>query len=81
MTVDAFTPYRPMPVGMPLREGLHSDLLGGPAWGESAGSVTQFLTRAAYRGDPASAEEMVITAAVEMILASVGPDRARSSHE
>ena len=53
---DMFETYRPMLVEMPLQEGLTVYLNTGVEWSQTQTGMIQFITRAAYHGDPELAD-------------------------
>lgn len=58
-TLDIFETYRPMLVEMPLQEGLTVYLSTGVEWSQTQTGMIQFITRAAYHGDPELADRVV----------------------
>jgi AcrR family transcriptional regulator len=56
---DMFEMYQPMLVDMPLQEGLTIYLNAGVEWSQTQLGMVQFMTRAAYHGDPELAERVV----------------------
>src|SRR5512138_612118 len=56
---DIFGTYGPMLVEMPLEEGLVAYLSTGVEWSQTQTGMVQFLTRAAYHGDPELADRVV----------------------
>ena len=59
-TKDAFEQYRPYLAAMPLREALAAYLTGGIEWSRTQAAFLQLFARAAYQGDPALAEKLVL---------------------
>jgi TetR/AcrR family transcriptional regulator len=57
--IDLFEQFRPMLVGLPLRDALRYYLLGGIEWGGTEAGLVRFFGRAAYEGDPSLAEHAV----------------------
>ena len=58
-TTDLFDTYRPMLIEMPLAEGLTAYLTTGVEWSQTQMGMIQFMTRAAYHGDPELADRVV----------------------
>jgi len=56
---DMFETYRPVLVEMPLQEGLTVYLNTGVEWSQTQTGMIQFITRAAYHGDPELADRVV----------------------
>src|SRR5512139_1144023 len=56
---DMFETYRPLLVEMPLQEGLTVYLSTGVEWSQTQTGMIQFITRAAYHGDPELADRVV----------------------
>jgi AcrR family transcriptional regulator len=56
---DLFDSFRPYLSALPLREALIAYLVGGVEWSQTQVGLVQFLARAAYRGDPALADQVV----------------------
>ena len=56
---DMFEMYKPMLVEMPLQEGLTVYLNTGVEWSQTQLGMVQFMTRAAYHGDPELADRVV----------------------
>lgn len=56
---DIFETYGPMLVEMPLEEGLVAYLSTGVEWSQTQTGMIQFITRAAYHGDPELADRVV----------------------
>lgn len=56
---DAFDSFQPYLSALPLREALIAYLVGGLEWGKTQVGLVQFLARAAYRGDPTLADQVV----------------------
>jgi AcrR family transcriptional regulator len=56
---DMFEMYRPLLVAMPLQAGLSVYLNTGVEWSQTQLGLIQFVTRAAYHGDPELAERVV----------------------
>ncbi len=57
---EIFEQYQPMLAAMPLREALAAYLIGGIEWSQTQAGFLQLFARAAYQGDPALAERLVI---------------------
>ena len=57
--MDLFETYKPMLLEMPFAEGLTSYLNTGVEWSQTQMGMVQFVTRAAYHGDPELAERVV----------------------
>jgi AcrR family transcriptional regulator len=57
--LDIFETYRPMLIEMPLAEGLTVYLSTGVEWSQTQTGMIQFITRAAYHGDPELADRVV----------------------
>lgn len=57
---ESFEQYLPMLAEMPLREALQAYLLGGIEWSQAQTGFLQLFARAAYQGDAALAERLVI---------------------
>ncbi|MEW5869722.1 MAG: TetR/AcrR family transcriptional regulator [Chloroflexota bacterium] len=57
---ESFEQYGPMLAEMPLREALQAYLLGGIEWSQAQTGFLQLFARAAYQGDAALAERLVI---------------------
>ncbi len=57
--LDILETYRPMLVEMPLQEGLTVYLSTGVEWSQTQTGMIQFITRAAYHGDPELADRVV----------------------
>lgn len=57
---ESFEQYRLMLAEMPLRQALQAYLLGGIEWSQAQTGFLQLFARAAYQGDAALAERLVV---------------------
>jgi AcrR family transcriptional regulator len=59
IVTDAFDQFRPLLLGMPLRQALAAYLVGGIEWSRMYTGLLRLFARAAYHGDPELTETLV----------------------
>jgi AcrR family transcriptional regulator len=59
IVTDAFDQFRPVLLGMPVRQALAAYLVGGIEWSRMYTGLLRLFARAAYHGDPELTETLV----------------------